>query len=74
MAATLLDGNALLETVKDDLRARIEALLRAHDQGSTFLPSPAEEFRAGFADPASEAPGDLAGQVAHPFFCAAEHR
>ena len=26
MAATLLDGNALLETVKDDLRARIERL------------------------------------------------
>jgi methylenetetrahydrofolate dehydrogenase (NADP+) / methenyltetrahydrofolate cyclohydrolase len=26
MAATLLDGNALLETVKDDLRARIEGL------------------------------------------------
>ena len=26
MAATLLDGNALLETVKDDLRARVERL------------------------------------------------
>ena len=26
MAATILDGNALLETVKDDLRARIERL------------------------------------------------
>ena len=26
MAATILDGNALLETVKDDLRARIKRL------------------------------------------------
>jgi methylenetetrahydrofolate dehydrogenase (NADP+)/methenyltetrahydrofolate cyclohydrolase len=28
MAATILDGNALLDTVKDDLRARIERLAR----------------------------------------------
>ena len=28
MAATILDGNALLETVKDDLRARIERLAK----------------------------------------------
>ena len=40
MAATLLDGNALLETVKDDLRARIKAL---GEQGIT--PGPRHDPR-----------------------------
>jgi serine/threonine protein kinase/tetratricopeptide (TPR) repeat protein len=44
-----------------DLRARIEALLRIHDQESTFLGFPAEEVRGRFAGPVREAPGAVIG-------------
>src|SRR5262245_13081521 len=44
-----------------DLQARIEALLRVHDKDQTFLESPAEGVRAGFADPPGEGPGTVVG-------------
>ena len=43
MVATLLDGNGLLETVKDDLRARVETLA---EHGIT-----SEEFEEVVSDP-----------------------
>src|SRR5262245_61507646 len=44
-----------------DLQARIEALLRIHDQESTFPGSPVEEARAREAGPARAAPGTVVG-------------
>jgi serine/threonine protein kinase/tetratricopeptide (TPR) repeat protein len=44
-----------------NLRARIEALLRVHDEDSTFLRTPAEGVGAAFAEPVREAPGTLIG-------------
>ena len=43
------------------MRARVEALLRVHDEDSTFLESPATEVRTGFADPPGEGPGTVIG-------------
>jgi serine/threonine protein kinase/tetratricopeptide (TPR) repeat protein len=44
-----------------DLRVRVEALLRIHDQDSTFLRSPAEVPPLAFEPPAGEAPGGVVG-------------
>src|SRR5262249_43668244 len=41
-----------------DLRARIEALLRVHDEDRSFLESPAEGV-AAFAEPIREGPGTV---------------
>src|SRR5262249_30804397 len=49
-----------------DLRAQIEALLRIHDQESTFLRSPAEELRAQLAEPGCEALGAVIGPYRLP--------
>src|SRR5436309_16054930 len=44
-----------------ELRARVEALLRVHDEDLTFLESPAEGVRGAFADPPGEGPGPVIG-------------
>lgn len=55
---------AYLESACGDepgLRARVEALLRIHDEDQSFLSSSVEGFGAGFVDPVSEAPGTVLG-------------
>jgi serine/threonine protein kinase len=55
---------AYLESVcrgEQRLRARIEALLRIHDEDQTFLRSPVKGFRAGSLDAVGEAPGTVLG-------------
>src|SRR5262245_25198429 len=44
-----------------DLQARIEALLRVHEEDQSFLRSPAEGVRAVFADLICEGPGTVIG-------------
>ncbi len=44
-----------------NLQARIEDLLRVHDQERTFLDSPTDEFRAILGVPVNDGPGTLIG-------------
>src|SRR5262245_54515060 len=46
---------------KPGLRARVEALLRVHDQDRGFLESPPEEVRAADKGPITEGPGTVIG-------------
>jgi serine/threonine protein kinase len=55
--------NYVREACGDDraLAARVEKLLRAHDDDPTFLASPAEEVRDLLGAPAAEGPGTQVG-------------
>src|SRR5262245_2702471 len=44
-----------------DLRARVEALLRVHDEARSFLESPPEGIRAAADEPIVEGPGTVIG-------------
>src|SRR5687767_3907784 len=44
-----------------ELCARVEALLRVHDEDATFLRSPAEGLPADFGDATGENPGTVVG-------------
>jgi hypothetical protein len=46
---------------KVELRERIDALLRAHDQAGGFLPESPEAARATIAQAAAEQPGTVIG-------------